>query len=102
MKGGSLLDRMESEYRSSVNTKYRYINMLNFLDFLRLSKVDSTFSAQNHCISFLVPKSKTKLERLPVIMKTGFVYLFQNNCTFFPKPYMFMGYIKHKIYFEQP
>lgn len=44
MKGGSLPDRMESDYRSSVNTKYRYINMLNFLDFLRLSKVDFTFN----------------------------------------------------------
>lgn len=44
MKGGSLLDWMEFEYRSSVNIKYRYINMLNFLDFLRLFKVDFIFN----------------------------------------------------------
>lgn len=54
MKGGSLLDRMEFDYRSSVNIKYRYINSLNFLDFLRLFKVDFIFNVVCNVFKIIV------------------------------------------------
>lgn len=54
MKGGSLLDRMEFDYCSSVNIKYWNINMLNFLDFLRLFKVDFIFNVVCNLFKIIV------------------------------------------------